>query len=200
MDTLMGMRGRSSRVDSDASDCRASSPSPVRYSWSELHSGIENETEKPLEAFPYSAYDGYVLGCWLPMEGSPSENDSSFSDVVARSVSSCSTRTSTPRGQAPGTWDPPAMNTCVPVAVPVMLPCPPPPMTPWPQFGSGRLQTKNVTNQIQTGVSVGSMGHPHCNGACKYNSKAKGCKDGEQCDHCHICVWKNTKRNGYRGY
>eukprot|EP00930_Biecheleria_cincta_P013371 TRINITY_DN11957_c0_g1_i1.p1 TRINITY_DN11957_c0_g1~~TRINITY_DN11957_c0_g1_i1.p1 ORF type:complete len:226 (-),score=36.69 TRINITY_DN11957_c0_g1_i1:44-721(-) len=39
--------------------------------------------------------------------------------------------------------------------------------------------------------SQGSFGHPYsCGGACKYFSKPKGCKDGANCDHCHICHWK----------
>jgi len=40
-------------------------------------------------------------------------------------------------------------------------------------------------------VSYGSQGHPFtCNAACKYATKGKGCKDGADCDHCHLCTWK----------
>ncbi|CAJ1331934.1 unnamed protein product [Effrenium voratum] len=39
--------------------------------------------------------------------------------------------------------------------------------------------------------SEGSKGHPlTCAPACKYNSKSKGCKDGANCDHCHLCRWR----------
>jgi len=40
-------------------------------------------------------------------------------------------------------------------------------------------------------ASFGSRGHPFsCNAACKYATKGKGCKDGADCDHCHLCTWK----------
>lgn len=54
-------------------------------------------------------------------------------------------------------------------------------------------------------VSKGSVGHPHsCSEACKYVFKKRGCKDGENCDRCHLCDWKRhstlkegTKRFGH---
>lgn len=40
-------------------------------------------------------------------------------------------------------------------------------------------------------VSRGSVGHPHnCKEACKYVIKKRGCKDGVNCDRCHLCNWK----------
>jgi hypothetical protein len=40
--------------------------------------------------------------------------------------------------------------------------------------------------------SPGSVGHPHlCAGACKYNSR-KGCKEGDSCNRCHLCVWTRS--------
>mmetsp|Transcript_1967 Transcript_1967/g.4331 ORF Transcript_1967/g.4331 Transcript_1967/m.4331 type:complete len:210 (-) Transcript_1967:225-854(-) len=42
--------------------------------------------------------------------------------------------------------------------------------------------------------SLGSAGHPEtCKGACKYFWKKRGCKDGANCDHCHICEWKRAQ-------
>jgi len=42
-------------------------------------------------------------------------------------------------------------------------------------------------------ASFGSRGHPFsCNPACKYATKGKGCKDGADCDHCHLCTWKKS--------
>ncbi|CAK0843469.1 unnamed protein product [Prorocentrum cordatum] len=39
-------------------------------------------------------------------------------------------------------------------------------------------------------LSVGSVGHPYtCQDACKYVRKTRGCKDGADCSHCHVCVW-----------
>ncbi|CAL1139209.1 unnamed protein product [Cladocopium goreaui] len=45
-------------------------------------------------------------------------------------------------------------------------------------------------------ISFGSQGHPfNCGPACKYASKGKGCKDGANCDHCHLCKWKKPVSN-----
>mmetsp|Transcript_114022 Transcript_114022/g.179492 ORF Transcript_114022/g.179492 Transcript_114022/m.179492 type:complete len:222 (-) Transcript_114022:93-758(-) len=42
--------------------------------------------------------------------------------------------------------------------------------------------------------SVGSRGHPYtCAEACKYMSKKRGCKDGVDCDRCHLCPWKPVR-------
>lgn len=42
--------------------------------------------------------------------------------------------------------------------------------------------------------SKGSIGHPYCcAAACKYNKKARGCKDGPNCDRCHLCVFRCIK-------
>lgn len=36
--------------------------------------------------------------------------------------------------------------------------------------------------------SVGSKGHPYfCGQVCKFAWRKKGCKDGKNCTHCHIC-------------
>jgi len=47
-------------------------------------------------------------------------------------------------------------------------------------------------------VSLGSAGHPHnCSQKCKYVKKKRGCKDGADCDHCHLCalsdLWKRSE-------
>jgi len=47
--------------------------------------------------------------------------------------------------------------------------------------------------------STGSIGHPFsCAAACKYIKKSRGCKDGADCDRCHLCAFKNSKpkKNG----
>lgn len=42
--------------------------------------------------------------------------------------------------------------------------------------------------------SKGTIGHPHsCGEGCKYFPKPRGCKDGANCDHCHICSFKTKK-------
>lgn len=40
-------------------------------------------------------------------------------------------------------------------------------------------------------ASRGSAGHPdQCAKACKFVSTKRGCKDGADCDHCHLCTWR----------
>lgn len=42
--------------------------------------------------------------------------------------------------------------------------------------------------------SIGSIGHPRtCGPACKYWFKPRGCKDGVNCTHCHLCAWHRKK-------
>jgi len=42
-------------------------------------------------------------------------------------------------------------------------------------------------------LSLGTVGHPSsCGPACKYVVKRRGCKDGRQCSHCHLCTWKKA--------
>jgi hypothetical protein len=44
-------------------------------------------------------------------------------------------------------------------------------------------------------LSQGSIGHPDsCSEACKYASRARGCKDGADCDRCHLCEWKRPPK------
>lgn len=39
-------------------------------------------------------------------------------------------------------------------------------------------------------ISIGSVGHPHCCKApCRYFRRKGGCRDGDQCELCHICQW-----------
>eukprot|EP00930_Biecheleria_cincta_P047435 TRINITY_DN3288_c0_g2_i1.p1 TRINITY_DN3288_c0_g2~~TRINITY_DN3288_c0_g2_i1.p1 ORF type:complete len:453 (+),score=63.87 TRINITY_DN3288_c0_g2_i1:93-1361(+) len=52
------------------------------------------------------------------------------------------------------------------------------------------LNPQSAPQHVPWCASVGSMGHPYtCGPACKYAAKAKGCKDGAMCDHCHLCRW-----------
>jgi len=47
--------------------------------------------------------------------------------------------------------------------------------------------------------SSGSMGHPlSCGPACKYVWKSRGCKDGSQCSHCHLCKFDGKKNDKIR--
>jgi len=50
-------------------------------------------------------------------------------------------------------------------------------------------------------MSVGSWGHPtSCKLPCKYAKKARGCKDGASCDHCHLCVWRKPSKARKGGF
>lgn len=57
----------------------------------------------------------------------------------------------------------------------------------------------NTTAPFQ--ISMGSKGHPYsCADACKFAAKARGCKDGADCDHCHLCKWFSAAAiRNYRG-
>jgi len=47
-----------------------------------------------------------------------------------------------------------------------------------------------MPNEFVGVLSVGSVGHPYsCQDPCKYVRKTRGCKDGADCSHCHVCVW-----------
>jgi len=55
-----------------------------------------------------------------------------------------------------------------------------------------KLPVKEVT--AEDAPSKGSIGHPYCCAApCKYIKKARGCKDGVDCDRCHLCVFRCIK-------
>lgn len=42
--------------------------------------------------------------------------------------------------------------------------------------------------------SRGSVGHPHCCAEfCKFAKKPRGCKDGAECDHCHLCTQRRVE-------
>mmetsp|Transcript_6479 Transcript_6479/g.11246 ORF Transcript_6479/g.11246 Transcript_6479/m.11246 type:complete len:258 (+) Transcript_6479:95-868(+) len=95
---------------------------------------------------------------------------------------------------------------------PVMF-VPPPPEQVWARDGSSTTISDDATptDSANDGAtesvegdgppSIGSMGHPYlCADACKYVKKARGCKDGANCNRCHICSWNQSavrrKRRG----
>mmetsp|Transcript_10712 Transcript_10712/g.25947 ORF Transcript_10712/g.25947 Transcript_10712/m.25947 type:complete len:262 (-) Transcript_10712:30-815(-) len=80
------------------------------------------------------------------------------------------------------------------------MPVPPVPTSVFPRSFTPRKPASDKVNEAGHGtksiqsnwcVSIGSRGHPfNCAAPCKYYAKAKGCKDGANCDHCHLCRWK----------
>jgi len=98
---------------------------------------------------------------------------------------------------------------------PVLM-IPPPPEKAWRRDGTSfnanedGTTTASTTDTIPSPVgngdssplSIGSRGHPYlCAEACKYVKKARGCKDGANCNRCHVCSWSqsNMRRNKRRG-
>eukprot|EP00435_Cladocopium_sp_Y103_P064213 s588_g25.t2 len=77
---------------------------------------------------------------------------------------------------------------------------PPLPFSPHLPRGS-RVRAKSPWSTSSSGnpgeddpPSLGSIGHPYsCGAACKYSGKTRGCKEGRNCDHCHLCEWKRTR-------
>ncbi|CAD7963197.1 unnamed protein product [Amoebophrya sp. A120] len=71
------------------------------------------------------------------------------------------------------------------------------PRTPGQQHdGIINAKTRNEHGNIII-VSKGSVGHPHaCQQACKYHGKKSGCKDGKDCDRCHLCFWTSKLSGG----
>lgn len=50
-------------------------------------------------------------------------------------------------------------------------------------------------------LSIGSRGHPtSCGPACKYAWKTRGCKEGLDCSHCHLCLWTRASMRNSRQY
>lgn len=65
--------------------------------------------------------------------------------------------------------------------------------TRWADVEGDSLPTSSPSGLL---ASLGSAGHPYdCSPACKYATRTKGCKDGRNCIHCHLCAWKRTKRS-----
>jgi len=49
-------------------------------------------------------------------------------------------------------------------------------------------------------LSVGSVGHPiSCQEPCKYVRKNRGCKDGADCNRCHVCFWNRYEASRTMG-
>lgn len=72
---------------------------------------------------------------------------------------------------------------------------PPPPPPPPPPFQQSQAFPQSVHLSSHFAISLGSAGHPAtCASACKYVRKKTGCRDGEQCKHCHLCQWHHLSR------
>eukprot|EP00931_Biecheleriopsis_adriatica_P107013 TRINITY_DN81356_c0_g1_i1.p1 TRINITY_DN81356_c0_g1~~TRINITY_DN81356_c0_g1_i1.p1 ORF type:complete len:193 (-),score=26.13 TRINITY_DN81356_c0_g1_i1:305-883(-) len=52
-------------------------------------------------------------------------------------------------------------------------------------------ETRGSDGDRESLASRGSLGHPYmCAEACKFTKRSRGCQDGVDCAHCHLCVWK----------
>lgn len=55
-------------------------------------------------------------------------------------------------------------------------------------------EASEVVITAENAPSLGSINHPHsCGASCKYFWKQRGCKDGANCSHCHVCVYRHNK-------
>jgi len=62
---------------------------------------------------------------------------------------------------------------------------------------SKNLLAEEARGSVEPAFSKGSAGHPNsCAPACKYARKARGCKDGADCDRCHLCKYGNGSKDG----
>lgn len=69
-----------------------------------------------------------------------------------------------------------------------------PGMPPAAQVQGPRASQRQVPEDTSR-ISRGTVGHPHiCKLACKFFGTARGCKDGVECPHCHMCPWKRRYR------
>jgi len=82
-------------------------------------------------------------------------------------------------------------KSCTPQS-PTIPPVPTAPPAP-PRNSQRNRDRVNSSQNPPRLVSRGSIGHPHqCANACKYAWKKRGCKDGINCDRCHLCEWKRS--------
>mmetsp|Transcript_9306 Transcript_9306/g.32812 ORF Transcript_9306/g.32812 Transcript_9306/m.32812 type:complete len:108 (-) Transcript_9306:101-424(-) len=84
------------------------------------------------------------------------------------------------------------------VAVPPPPPPPPPALARELVVGRGLAYIEpelkgmlTVCDDAFAAESAGSLGHPfRCHLPCKFFTKSqRGCKDGSQCNRCHLCKW-----------
>lgn len=51
-----------------------------------------------------------------------------------------------------------------------------------------RTRSPSPANRYEGWPNPGSVGHPYCCQApCRFQHRGKGCKDGSNCDKCHLC-------------
>lgn len=71
-------------------------------------------------------------------------------------------------------------------------------LMPWqqqPQQAQQPLQPQQLFQAHPAVLSIGSRGHPeNCGKTCRFIHKAVGCKQGEDCLHCHLCPKQQGKK------
>jgi len=61
--------------------------------------------------------------------------------------------------------------------------------------GFSSLPQPNLAPDDMPQLCKGSVGHPEaCAEPCKYATKSRGCKDGLDCQRCHLCHWRPLQR------
>jgi hypothetical protein len=78
-------------------------------------------------------------------------------------------------------------QSCVSFNQALCLPCE---AAPKVSSNAKDLRQAAAKQMVPFQVSAGTLGHPYsCADACKFVGKTRGCKDGAECDHCHLCKW-----------
>eukprot|EP00441_Pelagodinium_beii_P005592 CAMPEP_0197700788 /NCGR_PEP_ID=MMETSP1338-20131121/122404_1 /TAXON_ID=43686 ORGANISM="Pelagodinium beii, Strain RCC1491" /NCGR_SAMPLE_ID=MMETSP1338 /ASSEMBLY_ACC=CAM_ASM_000754 /LENGTH=198 /DNA_ID=CAMNT_0043284429 /DNA_START=84 /DNA_END=680 /DNA_ORIENTATION=- len=63
-----------------------------------------------------------------------------------------------------------------------------------------RTSWADAAEESEKTDSLGSNGHPFtCTAPCKFYFKIRGCKDGINCDRCHLCPWKKPQPDAPKG-
>jgi hypothetical protein len=122
----------------------------------------------------YSSYMPYKpYYCLMPMTSQSSVDDSMSTDIdtSASRTSSCQWSSGASDGVEVQSHESDFLETCQPCMPEIVM----------------EITAANAP-------SPGSIGHPHhCEAACKYVKKPKGCKDGHNCSRCHLCDFRNSK-------
>mmetsp|Transcript_39266 Transcript_39266/g.112065 ORF Transcript_39266/g.112065 Transcript_39266/m.112065 type:complete len:241 (+) Transcript_39266:63-785(+) len=159
---------------------RTPSPSPVAW-----------RTCTSDESFPVRGAPGHILGAgnlgFGQISSASEDNDTPRAHEMKRGSPPQEPEQQQALAVLPGSWGVVFTPIHMPVACvfapegPFEPAVPPPPPVP----------------QVSLPLSAGTVGHPvSCAGACKYAWKRRGCKDGVNCNRCHMCEWKKHAAKG----
>eukprot|EP00929_Paragymnodinium_shiwhaense_P113906 TRINITY_DN82210_c0_g1_i1.p1 TRINITY_DN82210_c0_g1~~TRINITY_DN82210_c0_g1_i1.p1 ORF type:complete len:337 (-),score=29.94 TRINITY_DN82210_c0_g1_i1:324-1271(-) len=188
-------RGRESSWSNSETGTRTPSPSPAPFptmpynvnapAWQQSGMSSENMTEKPYyPAAPTayseysSAHQAYAAIC-VPLRPDGTIDANLPAQLLAHALSGAGS----------------AMRPLSDIVADVPLPPAPYKGQSNPTRYQGGKSRLRAMRAAACAVSVGSASHPKgCGPPCKYAVKERGCKDGADCDHCHLCIWKPARK------